>query len=70
MKIIHIICLVVIIIHWWFYRRKIDLLYSKMKLANEYYKENEKLSMSEKANIIKRKNYDIYDFFPENKENK
>ena len=70
MKIIHIICLVVIIIHWWFYRRKIDLLYSKMKLANEYHKENEKLSMSEKANIIKRKNYDIYDFFPENKENK
>ena len=41
-----------------------------MKLANKYYKENEKLSMSEKANIIKRKNYDINDFFPENKENK
>ena len=62
-KIIHIIFLIVVIVHWGIFRAKIEYFYSKTELINENYKEKEKLKMGKKAEILKKKDYNLNEFF-------
>ena len=63
----HISILFLIILYWFFSRLKIDYFFSITLYCNDYFKENEKLRMEKKANLLKKDYSDFYinSFFPE-----
>ena len=69
-KIIHFIFLIAVIVHWGIFRAKIDYFYSKTALVNENYKEKDKLKMGKKAQILKKKDYKLNEFFIKEKDRK
>ena len=68
--IFHILLLLVFIIYWCFSRAKLEYFFAMTKYINEYFTEDQKLSMSEKAKLLKKDKSDFYinDFFPETNE--
>ena len=62
-KIIHIVYLIVIIIHWFIFRANIDFCYSITRFANNNLNEKEKLKMSEKAKLLRKDSFFIKQLF-------
>ena len=69
-RIIHMVIIFIIILHWIIFRYKIDFFYSLTKYTNENFKESEKLKMSEKAKYLKKINIDTDNFFPKKRKEK
>ena len=68
--ILHILYLVIIIINWSISRMKIEYFYCRTKFSNDYFKENEKLKMGQKAKLLKNFDFDFDVFFPKRNEEK
>ena len=65
--IIHIVLLIVFIIYWCFSRFKLEYFFAMTKYINEYFSEEEKLEMGEKAKLLNKEKSEFFinDFFPE-----
>ena len=68
--IFHILILIIFLIYWSISRAKLEYFFAMTKYINEYFTEDKKLSMGEKAKLLKKEKADflINDFFPETRE--
>ena len=63
---VHIFILLIIFIYWCFSRSKIDYFYAMTKYIHTYFEEKEKLTMEQKAKLLKKsyEDFSINSFFP------
>ena len=63
----HIVFLLFFLLYWIFNRAKLEYFFAMTKYINKYFTEDQKLSMGEKAKLLKKDKSDFYinNFFPE-----